>query len=221
MRGDKGDSRAIEQIEVAERVLGYCAETVSCPVLRVVANVSAVGGELPLARHDLVPVVELPKMVADVVDLARAAHLAVDIAGAALETAKEKAEVMLFVRRPEPDSHNRMEVVGHYDKLVKLELWVLRWHLAPVFLDPAPELVQFAAVVHDCTENRLIVRSLPCDEEPAVAIVDVCVAQRLVEARHICRAHVARAHLVSRRSHAHADIIPQFLPSRPYRSGGL
>ena len=57
MGSNKGDPRAVKQLKVAERVLGHCAETVSSPVFRVVANVSAVGGELPLARHDLVPVV--------------------------------------------------------------------------------------------------------------------------------------------------------------------
>ena len=182
-------------------------------------------------------------MVADVIDLARAAHLAVDIAGAALESAKEKAKVMLFVRRPEPNSHNRMEVVGHYDKLVKLQLWVLRRHLAPVFLDPAPELVQLASGTHDCAEYRLVVRCLPRDEEPAVAIVDVGVAKRLVEARHICRAIAEPLTLnhATNRSHAHGRIISYSLLPRPaathrphaisvrrlctahtlYRSGGL
>ena len=184
-------------------------EPIARPVLRVVADVAAIGGKLLLARHDFVPVVELPKMLAYIFDLSGTAHIAVNVAGPALEAAQEKAKVVLLVRRTEPYSHNGVEMVGHHDKLVEFEFRVLRRHPAPIFFDSAPELVQFAAVAHYRAENRLVVRGLLCDEKPAVAIVDVGVAKRLVEARRICRTSTTLPILVSCQSHAHAEIIPQ------------
>ena len=61
------------------------------------------------------------------------------------------------------------------------------------------------------------VRGLPCDEKPAVAIVDVGVAKRLVETRRIRRASTPHTRPISCNSHAHAEIIPQSRRLRPYR----
>ena len=100
-------------------------KSVASPVLWIFADILAIGRELLFACYDLVPVVELPQVFAYVLYQSGAAHLAVDVAGSALEAAQEKTEVVFLIRGAVVDAQDCMEVVRHKHEFVKFEFGIL------------------------------------------------------------------------------------------------
>ena len=122
-------------------------------------------------------------MVPYVLDLAGVAHLAVDVAGDALEAANQKAEMLFLVRGAVVYAQDCMKVIRHHHKLVKLELGIFRGQLTPIRLNMLSQLVQFAFFAHYGAEDGFVAGHLECHEEPAIAVVDIGVPERLAKLR--------------------------------------
>ena len=177
------------------------AKSVTAPILGILANVLADGCQLILARDNLVPVIELPQMLTDILNFAGASQLAVEIARTALEAPHEKAEVLILVGRAKPYAHDGMEMIRHQHKIIKLKLRIFLWQFAPIRLNLPPERIELAPLPHDRTENRLIARHLTGHKEPPIAIVDMRIAQGLAPVL----ARIALRPWWILRVHAHAE----------------
>ena len=99
--------------------------------------------------------------------------------GEALEALEQIREVVRLVRGAGVDAQDGMEVVGHHDPGVTPGLRVALEQSLPAGHHPSPQLVEFAPAARDHPGLALVVRHLRSDEEPAVAVVDRGVSERV------------------------------------------
>ena len=158
---------------------------ISRPIGGILANVFCLCRKLVVARHEVIPVVKLPKMLAYVLDKAGATHFAVDVARAALETAHQETQMVLVVRGTIVNANQCMEMVRHQHRFKYLKLGIPLRQPLPIFQHPLSQVVQHDFLAHNRPEDQLVVRHLACHEKPPATVVDVCIPEGLAKQRLI------------------------------------
>ena len=177
LRRHKTHEPLVQQHDVAMCIARDRAEAVACPFRRILADISAIGLQLFLRCHELLPIVLLPGRGTHVRRPPGRAQVAIDLRDPSLEAADHITQLVLAVVFPAGNAQKDMNVVRHHHELNDLRARIPLAHRAKRICYRFAEFVQHALYAHDRTKDRLVERRLYRHEKRAVRIVDVRVPQ--------------------------------------------
>ncbi len=155
------------------------AEAVAVPMGGVVLDVGADVFEFRAGGDQVIVVARLPEAGADVGAVPRPCHGVVFVRGEALEALEQIGEVVGLVPGPLVDAEHGVEVIRHHDKRVAPGFGVAFEQAIPTFAHLFSERITCTRPIGNDAEHRLVARHLDGDEEPALGVVDVRVAERI------------------------------------------